>query len=75
MDNAALQALIGAQLVLARLDLGKGGGNMGIELFPLGRELHALRRAGKERAAQLGLQPVDRARDVGLVAVKRCGCL
>mgnify|MGYP001522648308 CR=1 FL=1 len=59
----------------ACLDALKRDGDVRVELLPLGREAHALRRAEKQRAAELGFELSDHACHVGLVAVERRGGL
>ena len=73
MHHAALQALVGKDLILRGLDVFKGKGNMGIQLFPLRRQPHPLGRTEEQCAAQLGFQPPDDARDVRLIVVERGG--
>lgn len=59
----------------ACLDALKRDGDVCVELLPLWREAHALRRAEKQRAAELGFELSDHACHVGLVAVERRGGL
>ena len=72
-DNAALQALVGENFILRRLDILEGEGDVRIQLFSLRRQAHALGRAEEQGTAQLGFQPSDDARDIRLVVVE-CGC-
>ena len=75
VDDTALQALVGEDLLFACLDALKRDGDVRVELLPLGREAHALRRAEKQRAAELGFELSDHTCHIGLVAVERRGGL
>ena len=70
VDDTALQALVGKDLLLGGLNALERNRNVRVQLFPLRCQAHTLRRAEEQRAAQLRFKAADDARDVRLIVVK-----
>jgi len=71
VDDTALQALVGKDLLLGGLNAFERNSNVRVQLFPLRCQAHTLRRAEEQRAAQLRFKAADDARDVRLIVVER----